>query len=447
MSSSASPASSTGGGATDEDQHGEEREEGLKPSLFRLLPSEVISHILLLAEADNMPAPLLPFSFDDDRDSVVRCSHHRFLILDGLTDRQPILDLASKGDEQLAVRRLLYAPTDDPVALEYQCAILRSLKNLRHFEIEFDERVPRLITALFASFQHLTSLRLVTELKFGDSWPLEDQSFSIGRDLPSLERFEAYPKSPLPQLLSTPCPNLKYLDVFIDTHERESFDWLPWSSLTSLTLFLTDSTTKSVKPLRFLSSSLQKALVPAEGDQQASALPLRRLHINNIAFFSSEYDRGNVTSAAAKAFFDVLRPLQLVSLSIELSVKLCAPWHGTALPSVRSLHLLMMGLEDPQPWRHDIPKRLSSIIVCFSTVETTFLDCVDFSGSMGDEDSPDSFDFMLERPFLFALVSFVKRSTSVVRFDWRPYDCAPLLYRWTRSNRDEDFCGERYREF
>lgn len=234
-------------------------------SLFHRLPAELLRLILELAETDSTSAPLLPYTFGDARDGIVQELFGRSFSNDWENDEDFRMLAARTDDRHLRYRHARYSPPDDDdaTAYSYQTAILSSLKNLRHLDFEYFDPVdiPKHFTDALATFSHLQTLCLATEGPT-DHLTFEDSTFCLGRALPSLSHFRSsFPLVPLVQLLSQPCPNLKRLDVWIDAKDRDSFACLPWSSLTSLTLDV--DIASGVKPLRFFSSSLKKALFPS----------------------------------------------------------------------------------------------------------------------------------------------------------------------------------------
>ncbi|GAA6038068.1 hypothetical protein JCM8097_007530 [Rhodosporidiobolus ruineniae] len=445
MTSSTSAAPSTGGGANEENKHGEQGAEELKAaSPFDRLPDEVVG-LIVDGAADYGKRELSTFALNRRLYRIAREVYWSELhaASEGNGPRRIIKRLAREHDRQRQIRRLWYFnPKRLESAGDYESAILTGLTNLVELQLTtFGVRVPAHLTETIQGYSKLTKLTLSF---YGDATTedaFEDPSFSLGSHLPLVNTlvFDINTRGVV-QLLSQPCPNLKRLDLAVTPQSKSIIPLLPWSSLVTLSIRL-----PHVRTLGYFQRPLFK--ISIQLDQRATAIPLRRLALHNMILERTPYyggaDQETLTIDQTLELFKLLAQTSVEHLQLLLPGSLDDIDEVVTIPSVRSVKLRLGGEKQLDVRDAATPHKLYTLLRLFPNLEYLELEYFDFAPDRYHTDPPaDSIEFLLKRPTLCALLAYLRQSALLsLTLD----NLGDSKHRWTRRTKDEEFRVERYK--
>ncbi|GAA6031360.1 hypothetical protein JCM8097_005623 [Rhodosporidiobolus ruineniae] len=251
------------------------------------------------------------------------------------------------------------------------------------------------ISNCLSTFQQLETL----VLDFDHPFSFEDTTFNIGRCLPQLRSLTLGSQCLCyRQLLDHPCPKLEHLSLAYNEQDEDDdiYPVIPWSTLTSLSIYLPTKAGNFCPQQRFL-KSLDDALL------------------------SPIYGCANSETVLSHVPEDLPSLISVMSLTVvEDALDL------SAVKELFGLHKL---------------------ISLFPFLRILCLEGVKFAPEVDADErqlySPDSLDFLLRHATLPALLLSLTQST-VLSFAWF---ANPETYRWTRSSVVEQFEVERWRPY
>ncbi|GAA5856007.1 hypothetical protein JCM8547_002938 [Rhodosporidiobolus lusitaniae] len=295
----------------------------------------------------------------------------------------------------------------------------------------------------------LTSLSLDFDQDF---LPL-DKMFTIGTDLPQLQKLHLGPYSLCgPQLFSDPSPNLQSLDFNLQDDAELALLRLPWSSLVSLSLYTARGDGGRIRFSRIVDSLNDHVSLlftrPLQWVGEVDLTPLnladhRRRHSSaRIPVLHGLHLRGregpSVTAGAESTAVSVLSHTTVKQLYFRANTSLLPPSSSySLLPLVTSVLLTSQHLTMVEPGNFSA---LVQHLAAFPNLERLTLDVPQFSTSAPSSAESQRFNpcsdaFIAAHPHLFALLAIL-RTKPVLYFAWKnPTE----RYVWTRARRDEDF--------
>ncbi|GAA5841280.1 hypothetical protein JCM11251_001613 [Rhodosporidiobolus azoricus] len=377
-------------------------------SPFDRLPDELVSHIL--CDLDES----LWNSWGDRSLSAV-CVSKRFARLAvPIWAENLMLRYGSHADHlhQLLPRpnlrpfvRHFGACFEDKLTIQDECAALSLLTNLRLVMLgcdlsqdsEFDEDIITIPAALTDALRCLRQLRNL-DLGFRQPISLEDPTFAIGKDVPSLRQLKLETQSSAPvvsQLLQPPHVGLTSLD-------------------------LEDGLGKLVESFR--AAALRNKDTP---------LPLE--HLACRALILTEVD-----PSADVPVFDLAQMAQVTRLSITLPDFFFLPQTVPVMPSVQ--HLEIEG-RNTKMYDTTLFRYFTDLLRLFPSL--LYLNLQGFAFAKDPYSALDpvsSTDFISYHPTLPGLL-FILRQTSVKEFVWQ---FAKRRHRWYRTSTEDDWETESY---
>ncbi|GAA6038035.1 hypothetical protein JCM8097_007510 [Rhodosporidiobolus ruineniae] len=379
-SSSASTSNSTGPRTDEEDNHGEDGAEEIKASRPRRLS--------LL----DLPDELLVQVFEQS----VLMEHSWHLPYSQTTTLSCLSNLVS-------------------LSISFGCA---------DGDIDYIDSIPEGFTDALKSFHSLRSWRI-------ESYPsLDDEGFSLDRDVPSLRRLDTGSVAVLSVLFENGATVLSSLVLSaVEINDLEGIA-IPWRTLRAITFDLDDGGAGRgkvlVEPLELAVKAAKLTILAFVMEQDAShtMLPIEELSFNFDIFRPST--PGNSPFFAREHLSAVLNHLQLSRLRLlSLSNLTRIDWAscGFTVRSVREVRLEgTCRLTEPKNLRS-----LHAFITMFPSLTTLTLRGFAFSSS-----APDAYCPLV-----------ILRTTSVLEFRFSAANEEQEM-RWTRTSRDEDFVGERW---
>ncbi|GAA5912781.1 hypothetical protein JCM6882_000422 [Rhodosporidiobolus microsporus] len=350
-----------------------------------------------------------------------------------------------RPDLQLRVQTVSAHFPDEPDVFSYECTIYHLFRNLKSLDLGGSFLAPRGGGAVYLEFAFTDALRSLTSLRqlslvFYNDVELEDDTFSLGKDLPRLEdvtiRSAGHSTPLLPQLLETPCPSVRRLNIEMSGEDTDAFSTFPWQSLVVLGLALPSNL---VNAQAFL-SSFEQAL-----DANPS-LPLSHLALGNRILGSKHPIVGFGTSSANTVqLFDLFRRARIDNLELGLALDALTPPDILPLPSVQTLVLRGPGVDCSST---TLLLTLTCLLDIFPSSARLTLHGFTF-GSKAIPDAlkkaaPPSSSFFLARPTLLTFLHYL-RETRILEFNWIPDRL--VRYRWCRQKGGDEFEAETFRPF
>ncbi|GAA6016398.1 hypothetical protein JCM10207_003849 [Rhodosporidiobolus poonsookiae] len=249
------------------------------------------------------------------------------------------------------------------------------------------EALPPTLTKVLRTLRHLRYLAIL------GVYMLEDESFSLDEDIPSLRHFE--------------CDDPVFTNLLLNNGARQ---------ITSLTL-----RNLEVEP------------------DETQALPLKRLSLDFNPFASDSGGDKDLINFERFSRMAAMLP-NLVYLDLKAVSEISQIPTGFAMPSLRVLVLYgLLNLYDP-----DVLLNLRKLLLALPSLVTLiaigFQDRPSKPATVSKLSKLDPADLLVSHPVFAALLQCVK-STSVLEFRFRAIHEKREM-RWTRSSSEEDFVSE-----
>ncbi|BGP18152.1 hypothetical protein JCM10213_007758 [Rhodosporidiobolus nylandii] len=338
----------------------------------------------------------------------------------------------------------------------YDTALLPLLRNLTSLTLKDldppgNAQQPLLVaTSLTAMLKQLRNLeRLV--LKRASWFAFEDPSFRLCRDLPSLRSLKledcAAEDAGCSQLLED-LSNIVHLEL--DCFRLEAaYSRIPWSSVRSLSLTVTDGSDILLPEADALLNSLERAIYP-EASAKPQLIPLRTLSLGGWALdMEDRHDpdmyRHGLGSQSLTKLFRLLAGTQLKRLRLWCPEELRNSQRDVTLPSVKVLIFDGVSMGDIRV--QDLPA-FPNLLDVFPNLEHLVLDNISIQDRETGILKPPPHELTpsilaLQYPTVSSLVQYLTASR-VLSITWRR-PCEAAWLRWERNSPTQEFKLERYR--
>ncbi|GAA6030245.1 hypothetical protein JCM8097_009007 [Rhodosporidiobolus ruineniae] len=338
-----------------------------------------------------------------------------------------------------AVKSLDFLMSNEhPNAQIYEGVFVGQFTNLRSLTINTalpeTEEFPESLTDSLRKLKHLHTLTF----SCSSPWTLADKTFNIAGDLPTLRTLSIRDASPALGQLLTPSPALDHLG-FTPGDDFEAYNFIPWSSLASLTVYH-ERYIPSAALFRGIGNSLTKALFPETIKRAPAKLPLRR-------FVHDHFKNGPVYDLVElEGLLEALRLTSVRQAVLNLDLALSGFSSLPSLPSLTSLKL------EGRSRSIDTPDNLANLYRFLHTfpalqhleiLDTWLHRFMDAPNATEAPQDPASPEFIFAHPLVATLLAVLRQST-VLSLKWSEPRERGAYYQWTRTTTDEDFQADRY---